>query len=96
MRADVVPTATIRPPAARAAFSASAVAASIAPHSLCMTWPSVSSALTGRKVPAPDMQGHAMDRGAARGDALETRRGVKWSPAVGAATAPSRAANIVW
>ena len=45
--------ATIRPPRARAAFSASAVAGDTSPHSACMRWSAVSSALTGRKVPAP-------------------------------------------
>ena len=49
----VVPTAINRPPAARAAFSRSAVAASIRPHSACILCSSMSSALTGRKVPAP-------------------------------------------
>ena len=41
------------PPARRAALSASAVAALTTPYSACIRWSSVSSALTGRNVPAP-------------------------------------------
>ena len=50
---EVVPTAISRPPDARTAFSRSAVSASIRPHSACILCSLVSSALTGRKVPAP-------------------------------------------
>src|SRR5437868_178766 len=46
----VVPTAMIRPPAARAMLRRSAVAASIRPHSACMAWSAVASALIGGKV----------------------------------------------
>ena len=49
----MVPTATIRPPRARASFSARAVSAETEPHSACMRCSAVSSAFTGRKVPAP-------------------------------------------
>ena len=52
--------------AARAAFSAAAVSAATSPHSACMRCSSVSSAFTGRKVPAPDVQRHEMARDAAR------------------------------
>ena len=56
---------------------------------------SVSSAFTGRKVPAPTCS----VRRKSRAPAASTRAissGVKCSPAVGAATAPSSRANIVW
>ena len=52
-RSDVVPTATMRPPAARAALRAAAVSFEIEPDSACMRCACVSSAFTGRKVPAP-------------------------------------------
>ena len=49
----VVPTATIRPPLARAAFKAVAVCAEMQPHSACILCSLVSSTFTGRNVPAP-------------------------------------------
>ena len=52
-RSAVEPTATMRPPLARAALSASAVSAETVPNSACILWPAVSSAFTGRNVPAP-------------------------------------------
>ena len=52
-RSAVEPTATMRPPLARAALSAAATSAETVPNSACILWPSVSSAFTGRKVPAP-------------------------------------------
>ena len=90
----VVPTAITRPPAARAALMRSAVAASIRPHSACILWSSVSSALTGRKVPAPTWSvSVAWPIPAASSAAIKP--GVKCSAAVGAATAPGSSANIV-
>ena len=41
------------PPLARAALSAPAASDETLPNSACILWPAVSSALTGRKVPAP-------------------------------------------
>ena len=42
-----------RPPRARAALRRAPSAAETEPHSACMRWSAVSSAFTGRKVPAP-------------------------------------------
>ena len=61
-RSEVVPTATM-PPAPRARrVQAAAVAALTEPHSACMRCSPVSSAFTGRKVPAPDVQGDELAR----------------------------------
>ena len=94
-RSDVVPTATMRPPPARAAFSALAVAAEMLPHSACILCEAVSSAFTGRKVPAPTCRViRWMPTPRARSASCSA--GVKCNPAVGAATAPSAVANMVW
>ena len=91
----VVPAATRRPPPALAALSAAAASGVIRPHSACMRWASVSSDLTGRKVPAPTCSVRRTTRTPAASMAA-TRPGVKCRPAVGAATAPAWAANSVW
>ena len=52
-RSDVVPTATMRPPRALTALSCIAVSADTLPHSECILCSDVSSAFTGRNVPAP-------------------------------------------
>jgi hypothetical protein len=84
----VVPTA-ITPPAARAhgVEPLGRAPASIRPHSACIAWSAVSSALTGRKVPAPTCSVSVSRR--PRLVERSIRRGVKCSAAVGAATAPS-------
>ena len=65
-----------QPPARRArALSRSAVAASIRPHSACIRWSAVSSALTGRKVPGADMEGQRLARDPARVERVEQRGG---------------------
>ena len=81
--------APARAPAA--ALSASAVSALTAPRSACIRWSGGIVGLTGRNVPAPDMQRHAY---AARCRARASRASsasVKCRPAVGAATEPSSA-----
>ena len=90
----VVPTAMIRPPAVRALLSRPATLASIRPHSACIAWSPVSSALTGRKVPAPTWSVSVSFVTPASSSAAMSS-GVKCSAAVGAATAPSVLANIV-
>ena len=70
----MVPTATMRPPRARAALSACAVSALTEPHSACIRCSAVSSAFTGRKVPAPDVQRHEMAADAALVEPAEERR----------------------
>jgi hypothetical protein len=49
------PTATMRPPPARAAFKAATVSAEIEPHSASIRCSDVSSALTGRKAPCANV-----------------------------------------
>ena len=93
-RNEVVPTATMRPPATRAPLSAWAVTAEILPHSECILCPEVSSVLTGRNVPAPTCK-VTRCMATPRWFNAASSAGVKCSPAVGAATAPSLAANIV-
>ena len=75
-RSEVVPTAISRPPSARAAFSRSAVARSILPHSACMRWSAVSSALTGRNVPAPTWRVN-VSRATPRSASISSKRSVK-------------------
>ncbi len=89
------PTATTRPPAACAALMASAAAGATSPLSGPMRWSSVSSTLTGKKVPAPMCSVNRTSRTPRPGSAAIRPR-VKWSPAVGAATAPGLFANRVW
>ena len=94
-RREVVPTATIRLPAARAALSRAAVAAVTSPHSACIRWAAVSSAFTGRNVPGPTCS-VTVSVPTPRSRSCCRRSGVKWRPAVGAATAPSFRAKTVW
>ena len=85
----------IRPPAARAALSRSAVAASIRPHSACIAVVVGIVGLDRQERARADMQRQrfaADPRRIERGD----QSGVKCSAAVGAATAPSSRANMVW
>ena len=91
---EVVPIETIRPPAARVASTARAVASGTSPHSACMVWASVSSTRTGWKVPAPTCSVTPAEAMPASASAAISA-GVKWSPAVGAATEPSYLANSV-
>ena len=74
---------------ARAALSASAVVRRYRPHSACILCPAVSSALTGRNVPAPTCRVTDPWRIVALAQRRHQIAGVKCSPAVGAATAPS-------
>ena len=88
----VLPTATTRP---LAALPASAVDAGTSPDSGCIRWSSVSATRTGRKVPAPTCRvRNAVSTPRASRAAI--RPGVKCRAAVGAATAPSFSANMVW
>ena len=88
VRQLVVPTATTRWPAARAALMASAAAWSTQYHSVCMWWSSMLSSLTGRKVPSPTCSvTSTMFTPLAR--MVSSSSGVKCSPAVGAAALPS-------
>ena len=80
----------MRPPLARAALSASAVSADTEPNSACILWPSVSSAFTGRKVPAPTCS-VTLCKATPRAVSRASRLSVKCRPAVGAATEPSGA-----
>src|ERR1700756_1165449 len=64
-RSEVVPTATMRPPLARASFNAAAVDADRLPHSECILWPAGSSAF-------PDMQRQALQP-----DAMSVQGGFK-------------------
>ena len=72
-----------------------AVAAEISPHSACMRWSADVIDLDRQEGAGPDVQRHrhAPD---ARASSRASRSGVKCRPAVGAATAPSRAAKTVW
>ena len=97
VRSAVEPTATIRPPLApRRIERRRGLGADSVPNSACILWPSVSSAFTGRKVPGADMQRDLVERDALARASRSNSTGVKCSPAVGAATEPSGAANTVW
>ena len=78
---------------ARTALSASAVAAETLPHSACISWPAVSSAFTGRNVPAPTCS-VTLCRPTPRACSRASSASVKCRPAVGAATAPSSRAKM--
>src|SRR5262252_4318768 len=84
-RSEVEPAATIRPPARRTRFSASAVCAVTLPCSACMRCAAVSAALTGRNVPAPTCSvtlWSVIPSAVSR----DVNASVKCNPAVGAAT----------
>jgi hypothetical protein len=94
-RSEVEPTATTRPPFARAPSIASAAAAVKTPVSACILCSSAASVLTGRNVPAPTCKVTAMRR-MPRASSAASMASVKCNPAVGAATAPSFRAKTVW
>ena len=87
MRAEVVPTATIRPPAALASFRARAASVRTSAHSAWRAWSSIRSAAIGRNVPIPTWSVTSTIP-TPWADSVASKRSVKWSPAVGAATAP--------
>ena len=95
VRTVVVPTAMMRPPRWRQRSSAARVASGISYHSLCIWWSARFSVFTGWKVPAPTCSvtlARSMPRSARRASTASS----KCSAAVGAATAPGRAAKTVW
>ena len=94
-RSTLVPTAMMRPPASRTRLRRRAVAVSMQPHSACIAWWAVSCALTGRNVPAPTCR-VSVSRPIPATSSASASSGVKCRAAVGAATAPSFCANIVW
>ena len=94
-RTLVVPTATTRAPRARAAATAATAAAPTSNHSPCMRWSSSRSTRTGWKVPAPTCK-VTWAVATPRSRSASSSGGSKCSAAVGAATAPGRAANTVW
>ena len=79
----------MRPPARRTALSAAAVAALTLPRSRMHAMVGGVGRLDRQEGAGPDMQGHPVERDAARLRARATSSGVKCRPAVGAATAPS-------
>ncbi len=91
----VVPTATTRPPRARAAAMAAQVAALTLSRSACsrpvLSW----CGRSGAKVPAPTCRVTAA-RSTPRAASAASSGGSKCSPAVGAATEPGAAAQTVW
>ena len=89
-RTTVVPTAITRPPAARVSAIARAVSSDTAKRSASSTWSSGRSQRIGLKVPGPTCRVTRAMRSRAASDSL------KWSDAVGAATAPGSRAKIVW
>ena len=94
-RTVVVPTATMRPPAARVARMASTVSAPTSYHSLCMRCSAMRATRTGWNVPAPTCSVTRAVRTPRSASAARTPSS-KCSAAVGAATAPGRDANTVW
>lgn len=86
-RIDVVPTATMRPPAARVARMASASSGEMAYHSLCMRCSAMFSTRTGENVPAPTCSVRKPRR-TPIASSLANSASSKCRPAVGAATAP--------
>ena len=83
-----MPTHTTLPPAALVSFIIRAVSSGTMQNSLCMSWFSISSSLTGRNVPSPtcSVTKHSRTPIAA---ILASSSFVKCSPAVGAAALPS-------
>ena len=94
-RSVVVPTATMRPPAARVRATASTVPAGTSNHSLCIACSARFSVRTGWKVPAPTCS-VTLALATPRCFSAASRVSSKCSAAVGAATAPGLAANTVW
>ncbi len=91
----VVPTATIRPPRARARSIAATASAPTSKRSLCITCSPRFSLRTGWNVPAPTCSVTAV-RSMPRSASAASSAASKCSAAVGAATAPGRSANTVW
>ena len=91
---EVVPTAMIFFPSAFASLRALAVSSEISKLSVCIWWSSSDSVLTGRKVPAPTWRVTSYT-GIPLLLTSSRSSGVKWSPAVGAATLPSFLAYTV-
>ena len=94
-RATVVPTATTRRPSRFARAIAARASDGMRTSSGGSVWASVSSTVTGLKVPAPTASVRSAistppSRSAARIGS------VKWRPAVGAATASGSRAKTVW
>ena len=88
VRQLVVPTQTTRPPARFVSVIILAVSSGMMQNSECMSWSSISSSLTGRKVPSPtcSVTKHSRTPFAA---IFSSSSLVKCSPAVGAAAEPS-------
>ena len=95
VRQEVVPTQTARPPAAFVSLMARAVSSGTMQNSLCMSWFSISSSFTGRKVPSPtcSVTKHSLTPMSAMRPSSSF---VKCSPAVGAAALPSSREYTVW
>ena len=53
VRHEVVPTQMTRPPLRLVSLIRSAVSCGMTQYSLCISWPSMVSSFTGRKVPSP-------------------------------------------
>jgi hypothetical protein len=94
-RSAVVPTGITLPPAARVAAISEAVAGLTSPHSACILCWSISRTVTGRKVPAPTCSVTWLSA-TPRAESAAIRPSSKCRLAVGAATAPGRAAQMVW
>lgn len=95
VRTLVVPTATVRPPAALLVSIAATAEGPIGSHSLCIGCSAIVSVAMGRNVSSPTC---SVTRAIATPWASMRRSSspVKCSPAVGAATAPGTWANTVW
>ena len=94
MRVTVVPTATTRRPSARAALTASAVAALTTARSDGSVWLSIAGAVMGRNVAGPTWSVSAwISTPAARSRSSSASE--KCRPAVGAATDPGVRAYTV-
>ena len=88
VRTVVEPTQKTRPPRALHALIASAASGGTVNASKSIWWSSMFSALTGRNVPGPTWSVTATRRTPFASSAAKIS-GVKWSPAVGAATEPT-------
>ena len=93
--AIVVPTATTRPPRARAARSRRPSPAESNSARACIRCSAMSSTLTGWNVPAPTCS-VTNARATPRASSASSIASSKCSPAVGAATAPGSRAYTVW
>ena len=91
VRTTVVPTASTRR-AERIRLQASG---STRYHSPCIRWSATRSTVTGRNVPSPTRSSTRTSSAPAAAN-RSSRAGVRWRPAVGAATEPGWRANTVW